>query len=215
MLKALHPRSIKQSWRAHPLRNTALTCLGASFLLCTLGGCILAWLVATLPASRQQPARLIVPSFRTYNVTGKPTISADFIDQVLDYYHSPARGKGRALYDYGVQYGIDPAYALAFFMHESTFGTRGVATVTHSLGNIRARPGQPQYHGFRLYSTWEAGFADWYRLIARQYVERWKLSTVDQIIPVYAPAEDNNNVATYIAAVKLAVDRWRAGIVTV
>jgi hypothetical protein len=214
MLTALHPQSIKRQWRAHPLRSIALTCLGVSFLLCALGTCSLAWLVATLPASRQ-PARLVVPSSGSYNVTGKPTISADFINQVLDYYHSPASGRGQALYDYGVQYGIDPAYALAFFMQESTFGTRGVAAVTHSLGNIRATAGHPQYHGYRVYSTWEAGFADWYRLIARQYVEDWKLSTVDQIIPVYAPAEDNNDVATYIKMVKLAVDRWRAGIVSV
>src|SRR6266581_1250264 len=96
-----------------------------------------------------------------YSVVGSPSISADFINRVLDTYHSPAAGKGQALYDDGIKYGIDPAFALAFFMQESSFGTQGVATVTHSLGNIRASQGEPQYHGYRLYRTWEEGFEDW------------------------------------------------------
>jgi hypothetical protein len=35
--------------------------------------------------------------------------------------------------------------------------------------------------------------------------------TVDQIIPVYAPNSDRNDVAGYSAAIKSAVDTWRAG----
>lgn len=148
-----------------------------------------------------------------YAVVGKPSISAEFINRVLALYDSPATGKGQALYDDGVKYGIDPVYALAFFMHESRFGTTGVATVTHSLGNIRATTGHAQYDGYRMYRTWEEGFADWYRLIAKLYVAQWGLSTVDQIVPVYAPGSDNNDVAAYIASVKQAVDTWRSGSV--
>jgi len=150
----------------------------------------------------------------TYRVQGQPTVSADFINQVLDHYHSPAAHKGQALYDDGVKYGIDPAYALAFFLHESSFGTTGVATVTHSLGNIRATAGYRQYEGYRLYPTWEAGFEDWYKLIAEQYVAQWKLVTIDQIVPVYAPSTEND-VDAYIQTVKHAVDTWRSGIVEV
>ena len=150
-----------------------------------------------------------------YTVLGKPSISAQFINRVLAWYDSPAAGKGQALYDDGVKYGIDPVYALAFFMHESRFGTTGVATVTHSLGNIRATAGHARYHGYRMYRTWEEGFEDWYRLIAKLYVAQWGLSTVDQIVPVYAPGSDNNDVAVYIAAVKQAVDAWRSGLVQV
>ncbi len=152
---------------------------------------------------------------RYYTVVGKPSISAEFINRVLALYDSPATGKGQALYDDGVKYGIDPVYALAFFMHESRFGTTGVATVTHSLGNIRATTGYAQYDGYRMYRTWEEGFADWYRLIAKLYVAQLGLSTVDQIVPVYAPGSDNNNVAAYIASVKQAVDTWRSGSVEV
>jgi hypothetical protein len=134
---------------------------------------------------------------------------------VLFTYHSPAAGQGHALYVDGVRYGIDPVFALAFFMHESSFGTAGVARVTHSLGNIRCTPGYPScYEGYRAYATWQEGFLDWYQLIRNVYVNRWGLTTVDQIIPVYAPASEND-VAAYIAAVKQAVDTWRAGQVIV
>jgi len=152
---------------------------------------------------------------RYYTVVGKPSISAEFINRVLAWYDSPAVGKGQALYDDGVKYGIDPVYALAFFMHESRFGTTGVATVTHSLGNIRATAGHARYQGYRMYRTWEEGFEDWYRLIAKLYVAQWGLSTIDQIVPTYAPSSDNNDVTAYIGAVKQAVDTWRSGLVEV
>jgi mannosyl-glycoprotein endo-beta-N-acetylglucosaminidase len=146
-----------------------------------------------------------------YEVTGTPSINADLIDQVLGFYGSPAHGKGQALYDLGVKYGIDPVYALAFFMHESRFGTTGVAQVTLSLGNIRVTPGYADYNGYRKYQSWEEGFEDWYKLIKMQYVQAWQLSTVDQIIPVYAPSADHNDVDGYIQAIKDAVTTWRSG----
>ena len=146
-----------------------------------------------------------------YSVVGPPTIDVAQINLILAHYHSPASNKGQALYDYGENYGIDPAFALAFFMHECSFGTQGIAVKTHSLGNIRATAGHPSYDGFRYYATWEQGFEDWYRLISQQYVSNWGLSTVDQIIPVYAPASDNNNETAYIRSVEKAIDTWRAG----
>ena len=176
-------------------------------MIIVVGLIIAWWLTATTSAA--------FPFAQTYSVPGSPTISADFINRVLDHYHSPAAGKGQALYNDGVQYNIDPVYALAFFMHESSFGTTGVATVTHSLGNIRSSEGYQDYDGYREYRTWEEGFEDWYRLIANQYVKQWGLTTVDQIIPVYAPSSDNNDVAAYIQAVKNAVDTWRSGTVEI
>jgi hypothetical protein len=145
-----------------------------------------------------------------YAVVGQPSVSADFIDQVLTAYNSPAAGKGQALYADGITYHIDPVYALAFFLEESRFGTAGVARFTHSLGNIRALPGQAGYAGYRRYASWEEGFSDWYRLIANEYVARG-LVTIDQIVPIYAPAADGNDVAAYVRTIKLAVDTWRSG----
>lgn len=159
----------------------------------------------------------------SYVVTGRPTISASFIDRVLMAYGSPAKGKGQALYDLGVKYGIDPVYALAFFLHESHFGETGEATATLSLGNercIQDRPCIDQARGgYAQMQSWEDGFEHWYQLIRYGYVQGQvtiplvghTCSTVDQIIPVYAPSTDHNDVAAYIASIKSAVDTWRAG----
>jgi hypothetical protein len=142
-------------------------------------------------------------------VIGQPSISPSKIDAVLQSYNSPAVGVGQAMYDKGLQYGIDPAYALAFFIHESTAGTRGIATVTKSIGNIRYTTGYENYQGFRKYPTWEAGVEDWYKLIKELYVNGWKLSTVEAIVPVYAPAADRNNPTAYIKHVNELVASWR------
>jgi hypothetical protein len=146
-----------------------------------------------------------------YSVLGKPTITVNVINQVLEAYHSPAAGKGQVLYDLGVQYGIDPALALGFFMHESTFGTQGWATETFSLGNMRCIPNHSCEGGYAHFKSWEEGFKAWYELIRNLYVAEWGLVTIDQIIPTYAPSADNNNEAAYIASVKHAVDTWRGG----
>lgn len=147
-----------------------------------------------------------------YSVLGKPTIAVDFINQVLASYHSPATGKGQQLYDLGVKYGIDPAFALAFFMHESTFGTAGEARVSLSLGNLRCIPNFKCQDGYAWFNTWEDGFEAWYRLIRNLYVAQWGLVTVDQIIPRYAPNSDNNNEASYISSLKHYLDTWHAGM---
>ena len=147
---------------------------------------------------------------------GKPTISASFINQVLASYNSPAAGKGQTLYDLGVKYGIDPVFALAFFMHESLFGTTGEARATLSLGNSRCIPTRPcidqNRGGYAQMYSWEDGFDQWYKLIRNLYVAQWGRVTVDQIIPKYAPNSDGNNEQEYIATLKHEIDTWHAGI---
>ncbi|HEY6285322.1 MAG TPA: glucosaminidase domain-containing protein [Ktedonobacteraceae bacterium] len=151
-----------------------------------------------------------------YAVLGKPTINASFINQVLASYNSPAAGKGQALYDLGVKYGIDPVFALAFFMHESLFGTTGEARATLSLGNLRCIPTRPcidqNRGGYAQMYSWEDGFEQWYKLIRNLYVAQWGRVTVDEIIPKYAPNSDGNNEQEYIATLKHEIDTWHAGI---
>jgi len=203
----------RQNKRNIPLFMYALIILTlCGFAALLVVGCLLLNLLIN---STPQPKELPILPAGSYPVIGEPTINASFINRVLDRYSSPAEGKGQTLYDYGIKYQIDPAYALAFFMHESSFGTKGVAKVTKSLGNIRATEGYQSYQGYRKYKTWEDGFEDWYKLIAQLYVGKWRLYTVDQIIPVYAPKEDNNDEEAYIRIVKIAVSKWRKGIVAV
>lgn len=150
-----------------------------------------------------------------YSVLGKPTISADLINTVLQTYHSPTAGMGKTLYDLGVKYGIDPVYPLAFFMHESLFGTTGEARVTLSLGNSRCIPDREcidrDRGGYAKMRSWQDGFEQWYKLIRNLYIAQWGRVTVDQIIPKYAPNSDGNNEAAYIATLKHEVDVWRSG----
>lgn len=143
------------------------------------------------------------------SVLGPPTLSAAFVNQVLAQAHSPAQGTGAALYQLSKQYGIDDADALAFFQHESLFGTTGVARVTRSLGNIRCSPGYRCIDGYRTYTSWVAGYQDWYALIRHLYIDQWHRNTVAAIVPVYAPTSDGNNVSAYITAVDQAVSTWR------
>ena len=173
---------------------------------------------APMPATTSIPrvpappvhAALPVATPTGFDVRGKPTISAALIDQVLSAYGSPMAGEGKDIYDLGVKYGIDPAYCLAFFVHESAAGTRGEAVITHNLGNIRATAGLPSRDGYRYYDTWLEGAEDWYRLIGKVYVGSWNLTTVDKIVPVYAPSADSNDPAAYIDDVEQLVTAWRA-----
>ena len=151
----------------------------------------------------------------SYAVVGPPTISAAFIDTVLSAYHSPAAGLGSVISDQGMHYGIDPVYALAFFWHESDFGTTGEARVTHSPGNERCIPDRPcidqDRGGYAQMESWADGFAHWFRLIRDLYVNTWGRVTLEQIIPKYAPGSDGNDEAAYIRAVEHVVEVWRSG----
>jgi hypothetical protein len=165
------------------------------------------------------PASSSTQHEQSYAVLGPPSVSAAFINRVLSAYHSPAVGLGQALYDEGVRTGIDPVYALAFFMHESSFGTTGEARNTLALGNERCLPDRPcvdlDRGGYAQMHSWEDGMSHWYTLILTLYVNEWHRVTVEQIIPKYAPKSDGNDELAYVAAIEHAVDTWRRGAVWV
>lgn len=143
------------------------------------------------------------------SVVGGPSLSAAQVDTILANAGSPAQGSGQTFYNDSVQYGIDDAYALAFFKHESTYGLYGAAVNTRSIGNINCTAGYSCIGRFRAYPSWQAGIDDWYQLIKTVYVGQG-LSTVEAIIPHYAPNSDHNNEAAYISSVENDVSTWRA-----
>ncbi len=166
-----------------------------------------------------------VSSSSSWGIVGSPTVSVEQIERVLTWCHSPAKGSGQALSDDGLRYGIDPVFPLAFFLHESSCGTQGMAAMTHSLGNMRCMVGygcvntrggacQPGQSCYAYFSTWAESFEAWYRLLKDQYIAHG-LVTVDQIIPVYAPSDDHNDVQAYVCSIKNAVNTWRDGQVAV
>ena len=182
----------------------------AEVLACVLGVVALHVATGTSPRDLLPPPREPnVAALGEGPVVGPPSLTVGKIRAILRGYDSPVVPEAVAFHDLGVQYGIDPAYALAFFVVESHAGTRGIARETRSIGNIRARVGEPEHEGYRLYASWREGIEDWYRLIAEVYVGEWGLTTIDAIAPVYAPSWDNNDPEAYARAIKTLVARWR------
>jgi hypothetical protein len=159
------------------------------------------------------------PSVGDYRLRLPSSLTADEIDRILASYQSPALGTGYIWISVGAEYQIDPAYALAFFIHESVAGThpqwagrKPDGTTTHNVGNIICA-GYPTCYGrFRDYASWEEGIRDWFRLIDTEYIRARGIQYVQEVIPIYAPAFENN-VESYINHVCSLVDRWRSGII--
>ena len=143
------------------------------------------------------------------SVVGSPSLSAAKIDQILANAGSPAVGTGQTFYNDSLTYGIDDSVALAFFHHESGYGTSGAAVDTHNMGNIVCTDGYDCIGRFRAYPSWQAGIDDWYRLIKDVYISQGH-TTVESIIPIYAPSSDNNDCSAYISAVESDVQNWKA-----
>lgn len=210
----------EQSSSSLKLRHIAL--LIAILLCCTTllqmlgrgGGAATASPTAHFSQAAQQLSSSS-PSPSSSSVLGPPSLSASFIDQVLSYYGSPAVGLGQRLYDDSLASGIDDAWALAFFRHESSFGTTGEARATMALGNERCIQDRPcidqDRGGYAQMYSWADGADHWYALINNLYVKEWGRTTVETIIPKYAPGSDGNNEQGYINAVEGYVAAWRAG----
>jgi hypothetical protein len=152
-----------------------------------------------------------------YHLEAAPSLTAGQIDAILASYGSPAAGTGNDWVELGRQYDIDPAFAVAFFIHESTAGTNpgwaGIkpdGSTTHNVGNIICA-GYPTCYGrFRDYPSWRVGIEDWYRLIRVEYLDGRNHQVVSDIIPIYAPAFEND-VQQYRLAVEQMVDVWKQG----
>jgi len=155
-----------------------------------------------------QPQAQAAPSGPS--IIGGPSLSASKIDTILTNAGSPAAGSGAEFVLDSAQYNIDDSVAMAFFKHESSFGLKGAAIDTHSIGNINCTPGYSCIGRFRSYSSWAAGIDDWYKLISGPAYAGSGLTTLSQIIPKYAPASDGNSESAYIQSVQADVANWRA-----
>ncbi len=142
-----------------------------------------------------------------------PRISQDSFVAILQRAGSPAAAEAANLYTIIVSYGLDPAVALAFFQHESSFCLAG-ACANNNLHNwgmlrraIKPERSSGRVGGFARYYSWEDGVRDWCELILYRYVNRG-LDTVEKAIPVYAPSSDNNVPSAYINTIRRVVASW-------
>lgn len=200
----------------------AVTCLMVLYILFVQPQQVKMSTYGREPASSSAPLRaepvVTAPAGEhSLQLIGAPSVDAAKIDQILSDYGSPAAGSGAVWVKKGLEYGIDPGYAVAFFIHESSAGTNPAwagfkddGSTTHNVGNIICA-GYPTCYGrFRDYPDWETGIDDWYRLIRVEYFDGRGTFTLEQIIPIYAPSFENN-VPAYVGSVGALVEQWRAG----
>ena len=149
-----------------------------------------------------------------------PRISRETFCRVLRDAGSPAASECEAGYDAVAGQGVDPAFALAVFRHESRYGLAGICAQydTKNPGNTRSsRTGVGEViltprGRFVRYPNWTEGWRDLaYRLVDPTYVYAGRgLTTIGAIIPVWAPAADGNAPERYIEAVIAAMREWIA-----
>lgn len=144
-----------------------------------------------------------------YKLVSASTISKDVFQRALNNRKSPVRALSDEAYDVCVGWGVNPAVALGFFVHESGAGTKGYAVVTKNWGNLRAGPGQRFNDGaFAYYVSWLVGLNDFCKLLRGPLYEGAGLKSVAKITPRYAPTAANNNPQGYAAAVNQMVETW-------
>lgn len=163
-------------------------------------------------APRPQTPPTPAPANGDLQIVGAPSLDARRVDAILAAYGSPLHGHGKDIVALSTRYHLDDAVALAFFVMESRAGTQGEATLTHSFGNLRPMPGEPTMDGYRSYATWHEGASEWFQVLHTLYVDQLKLTTVEAIVPVYAPATDYNDPASMIFGIRQLVACWRGDI---
>src|SRR5919199_4442627 len=166
------------------------------------------WLATILLA----PILLQAPSGPT-PVTGQPSISLQTVQNVLAAAHSPLAAIAQDIYSLGQQANIDPAFALAIWTHESSLDTAGASVRHNNPGNLICQaaahpPALPCVAGDRWaqYPDLRSAVADWYRYLTARYVQQG-LTTVEAILPIYAPPSENDTAA-YIQQVIGLMRQW-------
>lgn len=146
----------------------------------------------------------------TGRLAGPPSVSVHGIWRALWSAGSPLADNGprrdhatyaEYLWDRGKTLGIDPAVVMAIFRMESGYGTRGMAVLTHDLGNSRPDAGEQQLCGadgcYAYEGNWFDGIDHIYRLLRRFSAQGYV--TLDQVIATWAPPTDGNDDTAYLA----------------
>ena len=154
-----------------------------------------------------------------------PRITPERFAQVLREAQSPAAPEAEAGYWAVARLGVDPLFALAVFRHESQYGKLGICAQygTKNPGNTRSsRTGVGEIvmtprGQFVRYPNWVEGFRDLaYRLVDPTFVyAQRQLQTIAEIIPVWAPAADNNRPDAYIASVVRTMETLQQNLLDV
>jgi len=149
-----------------------------------------------------------------FPILSSPTISKSTFVRILHQNHSPAAADAEKAWAKIVAYGVDPAFELAMFRHESSYGTKGAAVSRRNWGNLRRSPYFPSHKGFATYPTWADGAGDTARLLriyGKNHIRRNTVTSTARSLPkVWAPAADHNKPIAYGTALVVAMIRYHA-----
>lgn len=146
-----------------------------------------------------------------YRIASAPTILPGIFRNALAHRNSPVMWLADEAFNLCTEWGVNPAVALGFFVHESNAGTQGAAVATRNWGNLRAGPGEiDQTSGFARYASWLVGLNDFCKLLRGPLYEGAGLLTVSQVTPRYAPSADANDPTAYASAVNALCATWES-----
>ncbi len=154
------------------------------------------------------------------SLNSKPTLSqSSFINLVnkLGTPISTENGFAVCAYNEGIRYGVNPIYMLGFANEETSLGSAGIGLPNGNknlFGLTLGTAGDPNINSdvnkvsrFKSYSTYCDSVTDWDAYIYNYYFSKGDY-TLNQIVPIYAPSSDNNNVPEYIANVQSFVNKY-------
>jgi hypothetical protein len=94
-----------------------------------------------------------------------PCISLERFTAILEMAQSPLAPHSSEAYKILVSYGIDPAWALAYWNSLNDYGKRGNAGLTRNIGHVPMEHGDGHgysyYGGLVAYRTWIDGVLEW------------------------------------------------------
>jgi hypothetical protein len=96
---------------------------------------------------------------------GSPRITPERFTAILEIAQSPLAPHSGEAYKILVDYGIDPAWALAYWHDLNECGTRGNARITRNVGHVPMEHGDGHgysyYGGLVAYYQWIDGVLEW------------------------------------------------------
>ncbi len=146
-----------------------------------------------------------------YTILAAARIPLSTYQKVLTQAGSPLAASYEDSWAYLTSLGVDPAFALAQWLHESDYGLLGAAVAHHNPGNLRLSPGMPVVNGFAQFPDWLSGVRGYANLIAGPlYGQSTGYNTALKMPFRYAPSADNNDPAAYGAAMVQSISGFIA-----
>ena len=147
--------------------------------------------------------KLNIPSFKLYagelDIRYIPTkleasITIEEIKRQMNTFKS--KMNAQRLYDIAIKHSIDPRFVVAVCRHESAFATKGEGLKNNNPGNLKISDKE-----FARYATLEQGVEALCEKLSESYILKGR-HTAESIIPIYAPASDNNDTFAYIESIR-------------